>query len=516
MSSTINTNIASLTAQRNLGMSQASLQTSMQRLSSGLRINSAKDDAAGLAISDRMTSQIRGLNMASRNANDGISLSQVAEGAMGSISSNLQRIRELAVQSANGTNSSSDRAALQQEVAQLKSEIARVAGQTEFNGLKLLDGSFTTQNFQVGANANQTIGVSVASALATDMGNNKVSTSLTTPTISTPTLSAGPLSTLTAGVLVNVATAINGFATQTLTISGNGAVKATDPAVGTLASASAKTIATAVNAFTSETGVTAVPTNKATIYGLVQTGSVQFELMGANTTPITISATVSSLTDLSGMAQAINAQTGATNITATADKSGNLVLTNTTGDDIRVGNLSGALAGLTGATIVGVDDTVVGAGTTFGDATAATTSVATIGGSVTFNSSNGFTTSSDAYGTLIKDAASSGSLLSAVANVDISTSAGATDALLTIDAALSTVSSNRAQLGAVQNRFLTTIENLNTTSENLSASRSRIQDADFAMETANLSRTQILQQAGTAMVAQANQLPQGVLALLRQ
>jgi flagellin len=511
MASTINTNIASLTAQRNLSMSQASLQTSMQRLSSGLRINSAKDDAAGLAISDRMTSQIRGLNQASRNANDGISLSQVAEGAMGSISANLQRIRELAVQSANGTNSASDRAALQQEVAQLKSEIARVAGQTEFNGLKLLDGSFTTQQFQVGANANQTIGVSVASALATDMGNNKVSTSLTSPTISTPTLSAGPLSTP-----ANVVTAINGFATQTLTISGNGAVKATDPAVGTLASSSAKKIATAVNAFTADTGVTAVPTNKATIYGLVQTGSVQFELMGANATPITISATVSSLTDLSGMAQAINSQTGSTNITATADKSGNLVLTNTTGDDIRVGNLSGAGAGLTGATIVGVDNTAVGAGTTFGDATAATTSVATIGGSVTFNSSNGFTTSSNAYGTLIKDAASSGSSLSAVANVDISTSAGATDALLTIDAALSTVSSNRAQLGAVQNRFLTTIDNLNTTSENLSASRSRIQDADFAMETANLSRTQILQQAGTAMVAQANQLPQGVLALLRQ
>jgi flagellin len=163
---------------------------------------------------------------------------------------------------------------------------------------------------------------------------------------------------------------------------------------------------------------------------------------------------------------------------------------------------------------MGVDDTPAGAATQF--AAAGAGAVATIGGSVAFNSSTGFTTSSDAYGTLIKDAASSGSLLSAVANVDISTSAGATDALLTIDAALSTVSSNRAQLGAVQNRFLTTIDNLNTTSENLSASRSRIQDADFAMETANLSRTQILQQAGTAMVAQANQLPQGVLALLRQ
>ena len=506
MASTINTNIASLTAQRNLTMSQASLQTSMQRLSSGLRINSAKDDAAGLAISDRMTSQIRGLNQASRNANDGISLAQVAEGAMGSVSANLQRIRELAVQSANGTNSASDRAALQQEVTQLKQEIARVSSQTEFNGIKLLDGTYTTQQFQVGPNANQTIGVSVASALSTDMGNNKVNTSLTTPTIATPTLSVGPLSTA-----ANVLTAKNGFASQALTISGNGAVKSTATLDPTAASISAKAIATAANAFTSDTGVTAVATNKATISGIVQPGTVQFELMGANATPINISATVSNTSDLATVAQAINAQTASTGITANADKSGNLVLTNTTGDDIRVGNLSGPLAGLTGASIVGVDNAPAGI---FGDS--AGNAVATIGGSVTFNSPNGFTTSSDAYGTLIKDSASSGSVISAVATIDISTSAGATDALLTVDAALSSVSGSRAQLGAVQNRFLTTIENLQTNSENLSASRSRIQDADFAMETANLSRTQILQQAGTAMVAQANQLPQGVLALLRQ
>ncbi|MDO8699397.1 MAG: flagellin [Rhodoferax sp.] len=510
MASTINTNIASLTAQRNLSSSQASLQTSMQRLSSGLRINSAKDDAAGLAISDRMTSQIRGLNQASRNANDGISLAQTAEGAMGSISTNLQRIRELAVQSANGTNSASDRAALQQEVAQLKSEIGRVASQTQFNGLNLLDGSFTTQQFQVGANANQTIGVSVASALATDMGNNKVMTSLTTPSISTPAMTAGPLSTA-----ANVLTAKNGFASQALTISGNGTVNTTATLDPTAASVSAKAIAAAANAFTTQSGVTAVATNTATISGVLTPGAVQFELMGANATPITISATVSSVSDLSGLAQAINAQTGSTNITAVADKSGNLVLSNNTGEDIRVGNLSGAGAGLTGAFIKGADSTLASA-SVFGDATAAATSVATVGGSVTFNSSNGFTTSSSAYGTLIFDAAASGSTLSSVSTIDIGTAAGATDALLVVDSALATVSSNRAQLGAVQNRFLTTIENVNTTSENLAASRSRIQDADFAMETANLSRTQILQQAGTAMVAQANQLPQGVLALLRQ
>lgn len=503
MASTINTNIASLTAQRNLSMSQSSLQTSMQRLSSGLRINSAKDDAAGMAISDRMTSQIRGLNQASRNANDGISLSQVAEGAMGSISTNLQRIRELSVQSANGTNSASDRAALQAEVSQLKQEIGRVATQTQFNGLNLLDGSYTTQNFQVGANANQTIGVSVSSALATDMGNNKAVTTTTSPSIAKAFGSTGPLSTP-----ANLTAATNGFLTQTLTIAGNGTVNAT-AALAT--GASAKAIASAANAFTATNAITAVATNIATISGIATPGPVQFELMGANSAPIIISATVSDTSDLSSMAQAINAQSGSTGISAAADKSGNIVLTNTTGDDIRVGNLSAA-GGLDSATIKGAEGTT----TAFGVAAGAT-AVATVGGSISFNSSSGFTVSSDdTTFTLLASAAAGGSTLSSVANIDISTSKGATDALLVVDSALASVSGNRAQLGAIQNRFLTTIENLNTTSENLSASRSRIQDADFAQETANLSRTQILQQAGTAMVAQANQLPQGVLALLRQ
>ena len=505
MPSTINTNVASLNAQRNLSVSQSSLQTSIQRLSSGLRINSAKDDAAGLAITDRMTSQVRGLNQASRNANDGISLAQTAEGAMGSISSSLQRIRELAVQSANGTNSASDRAALQQEVAQLKAEIARVASQTEFNGLKLLDGSFITQQFQVGANANQVIGVTVDSALATEMGNNKVTTSkdATTAGITRAAVTTGPLSTP-----ANVTTAANGFAAQTLTISGNGVVKTTPLQA---AGSTAKAVASAVNAFTADTNVTAIASNTATISGVTAAGPVQFELMGANSTPIVISATVSNTTDLGSVAAAVNAQTAVTGITAVADKSGNIVLTNSTGDNIRVGNLSAAGIGLSGATLKGAD----GQTATLG-ASGSGTEVGTVGGSVKFNSSNGFTITSDTYGTFILNAAASGSTLESVAAIDISTASGSNDALLVIDGALSLVSSNRAKLGAVQNRFLTTIENVNTNAENLSASRSRILDADFAMETANLSRTKILQEAGTAMVAQANQLPQGVLVLLRQ
>jgi flagellin len=504
MPATINTNIASLTAQRNLSSSQASLQTSMQRLSSGLRINSAKDDAAGLAISDRMTSQIRGLNQAARNANDGISLAQVAEGAMGSISSNLQRIRELAVQSANGTNSASDRQALQAEVLQLTAEVARVGDQTEFNGLKLLDGTYTTQQFQVGANANQTIGVSISSSRATDMGNNTVNSDATATSIA----SAREFPNITAG------TAINGFAAQTLTLSGNGTVNST---AALPAGASAKTIATAINSFTGLNGISAVATNTATMSGLLA-GTVQFNLMGANATPVAVSATIASTSDLGALAQAINAQSGSTGITAVADKTGNIVLSNTSGDDIKIQNLNGAGVGLSGATIKGADtSTTITFLAVGGTAAAGTDLGVVIGGKVALNSAKGFTIATTAAGTFVPGAAlSAGSTLTSVATIDISTQQGANDALLVVDGALTLVSGNRAQLGAVQNRFLTTIENLNTTSENLSASRSRIQDADFALETANLSRTQILQQAGTAMVAQANQLPQGVLALLRQ
>jgi flagellin len=498
MASTINTNVNSLTAQRNLGMSQASLSTSMQRLSSGLRINSAKDDAAGLAISDRFTSQIRGLNQAARNANDGISLAQTAEGALGTISTNLQRIRELAVQSANGSNSTSDRQTIQAEVLQLTQEINRVANTTQFNSQNILDGTVTNSQFQVGANANQTISVAIASAKSTDLGNNRVSSQsgagLATATLGTATLDF-------------TATSPNGFASQTVTIAGNGQTANT----GVLAAgASAKAIAASINGFTSTTGVAATATSTATIAG-VTAGAVSFQLVGSNAaaSPVTISATVASASDLSALAQAVNAQSGTTNITATADKSGNLVLTDNAGNDIKVGNLSGAAAGLTGATMKGGNATTA----TF-IATGAAGDTIIVGGSVVLDSASGFTASTDT-GTTFLTAASIGSTLNAVSGIDVSTTLGSTNALSTVDAALSQISSNRAALGAYQTRFESTINNLQTTSENLSASRSRILDADFAAETANLSRSQILQQAGTAMVAQANQLPQGVLALLR-
>ena len=493
MASTINTNVNSLTAQRNLSMSQSSLSTSMQRLSSGLRINSAKDDAAGLAISDRFTAQIRGLNQAARNANDAISLSQTAEGALGSITNNLQRIRELAVQSANGTNSASDRAAIQNEVKQLSDEIGRVAAATQFNGTNLLDGTLSNTSFQVGANAGQTIAFSVGSAKATDIGSNQIVGQTAT----------GSISAAVAG------TTNNSTAQTTLQISAQGVTTA---AIATTAKDTGKTIAAAINAATPSTGVTAKAVTTATISG-VGLGAATFTLTsggnnGAVNAAVSIAATITDTKDLSALAVAVNAQSSTTGITAVSDKNGNLVLTDTTGNDINVSTTDVAVGvGMVAAKLAGTETT----GVTIGAAGA--TSV-TVGAAVTLSSKAGFTVLA-ATGTDLFATGSSASTINSVANVDVSTVTGANNALETVDAALANISDQRAKLGAVQNRFESTVTNLQTSSENLSASRSRIQDADFAAETANLSRSQILQQAGTAMVAQANQLPQGVLALLR-
>jgi flagellin len=495
MASTINTNINSLTAQRNLGMSQASLTTSMQRLSSGLRINSAKDDAAGLAISDRFTSQIRGLNQAARNANDAISLSQTAEGALGGISTNLQRIRELAVQAANGTNSSSDRAAIQAEVKQLSDEIGRVAKATQFNGLNLLDGSLANTSFQVGANAGQTISMSVSSAKATDIGNNVIKSKTDAITV--------------------VSAAVAGFGNQAgdqdgVIISANGV--SSDALAGTAAKDTGKTLATAINVAAAATGVTATAVTTATITG-VNLGAATFTLIsgddnGVVRKSVDIAVTITDVNDLSAMAVAVNKQSATTGITAESDGKGNLILTDVDGYDISVSTTDAtALTGMVAATLMGVDDAN----------TAVTVDAAgvTVGAQLTLSSKTGFTATDAADATVFAIAGANASTIASVADIDVSTVAGATSALATVDAALANISDQRAALGAVQNRFESTVNNLQTSAENLSASRSRIQDADFASETANLSRSQILQQAGTAMVAQANQLPQGVLALLR-
>lgn len=470
MSQTINTNISSLTAQRNATRTQNELATSIARLSSGLRINSAKDDAAGLAISERFTSQIRGLNQAARNANDGISLAQVAEGGLGSVDANLQRMRELAVQSANATNSSSDRAALQQEVAQLTTEIDRVATQTQFNGLNLLDGTFAAQQFQVGANAGQTIAISsIASSRTSSLGQYAG--------FNQTNVSIGVASNATTASSVTVGGAT--FSLGTIATDAKSIASAITSAgvAGLTATANATTIAAGVQALTASASGTAI----ITVNGL----AINVNNAVGNPT-----------TNRANTVAALNAQSAVTGVTATDTGSG----VSLTAADGRNVTIAFAVGTATAATIAD-----------FGLAPAATTGASL---NLTYQAPSGVSGNAVFAGAYVAtDAiAATGTAISAV---DISTLTGANAAISAIDAALTATNSSRAALGAIQNRFSSTIDNLTTSSENLTASRSRIQDADFAVETANLARSQILQQAGTAMIAQANQMPQQVLQLLK-
>jgi len=486
MAMVINTNIMSLNSQRQLNQSGNSVATAMERLSSGLRINSAKDDAAGLGITDRMTSQVRGLNQAIRNAGDAISLSQTAEGAMSEATNILQRMRELSVQSANDSNSAADRANLQKEVNQLQEELNRISDTTTFNGKNVLDGTFTAQKFHVGANANEYVSVSMTSTHSTALGSYQ--------------LDGGTMATATAGAVVNT----NAGDANGLTITGSlGSANTSVIAAG----ATARTVAAAVNAITANTGVEASARTTLTIDNLSANTAGQtlsFTLGNNNAdTPVTanISANIVNVSDLSGLADAINAAAGSTGITATAT-AGSIALVNEQGDDIEISAY--AVTGVANSSLdmtgpVGATDTL----TEGGDITGV------VGGVVTFNSSNSFSVET---GATIHDASVA---FSNVATVDIGTQLGSNNALDVIDGALRAISDSRADLGAIQNRMESTIANLSNISENVSAARSRIQDADFAAETANLTRAQILQQAGVAMLAQANAAPQNVLSLLQ-
>ncbi|MEE9475731.1 MAG: flagellin [Roseateles sp.] len=476
MSLQINTNLNSLTAQINLNTNQNALSTAISRLSSGLRINSAKDDAAGLAISERFTSQINGLAQAARNANDGISLAQTAEGALGSIGNNLQRIRQLAVQSANATNSSSDRTALQQEVTQLQQEIDRVATQTQFNGLNLLDGSFTAQQFQVGASAGQTISVnSIASARSSALGQY-TGFSSSNVSIGTANNTAAALSVNVGGTTYNLGSvAIDAKAQASAINSGN--------VPGLTATANATTIAAAVQ------------TNAGSA-----AGNATLNVNGVAITVAGVFGAGAQATNRAAVISALNAQSAATGVSASDTGSG-VALSAADGRNITVTYTAG---GFTGSSLT---DFGIGAtsGTTYGGTINLNyTAPSGVSGTVAFTQASGLSASNAI--------AATGTQVSAI---DISTVTGANAALSAIDAALASVNGRRASLGAIQNRFSSTIQNLQVGGQNLSASRSRIQDADFAAETANLSRAQVLQQAGTAIVAQANQLPQQVLQLLR-
>ncbi|MEW6293629.1 MAG: flagellin [Pseudomonadota bacterium] len=562
----INTNISSLNAQRNLNTSQNALATSLQRLSSGLRINSAKDDAAGLGISERMTTQIRGLNQAARNSNDGISLAQTGEGALAEIASNLQRVRELAVQSANATNSASDRAALDAEVQQRIAEIDRVASQTSFNGLKLLDGTFGTANFQVGANVNETISVGITTSMkATAIGSfvNQAGTNTTgndmtavagtngTATISNnfnkTTAGANTYAASPTGVYGGVSsTAFNG---SNFSLNGTN-INNSANYVGTAAptyqsSDSAYAKAAAINA-SGIAGVTASANTTLTFgtnggtagtneflsfyaAGAITTagqGAVTYALsingqavINFSSSATTLGANVGAGTGLSidSAVASINAYQSTTGVVASKTSAGNLQLVAADGRNI---NISEAISGMDGGTTTAGDyariTTVFSDLTQTAAAAASVTQAQTARGQVTLQSSAGITLG----GTQTTAGfASTATLLAASSNldaVDVLNVTNANNAILSIDAALTSVTSFRATFGSVQNRFETVITSLTTTAENLTASRSRIQDADFAAETAALTRAQILQQAGVAMLAQANALPNNVLTLLQR
>ncbi len=501
MAMVINTNIMSLNTQRALSQSNSSIQTAMERLSTGLRINSAKDDAAGLGIVDRMTSQIRGLNQAVRNAGDAISLSQTAEGAMQESSNILQRMRELAIQSANDSNSSGDRANLQKEVAQLAAELNRIAETTTFNGKKLLDGTFAAQKFHVGSNANETISVTVGSTSATTMGAYKADGTATEDHV------GGALTAVADGtggnnVALDAAFSITGtLGSSTLSVA---------------ADATAAKIASQINGVSDDTGVTATASNSVELKA-VATGNISFTLSSQDDSQstvgsaVTISALVSSATDLDALRDAINAESASTGIYAELNAAGDgILLNNDTGQDIVVADVSNN-DGADTASVV----TVGGVALEDEDSTASGTETDSIvvGGKLELTSAKSFQVSTTNTDVMV--AASTSGALNSVADIDISTQSGSNSALDVLDQALSFISDSRADLGAIQNRLETTIANLTSVSENVSAARSRVQDADFAAETAALTRAQILQQAGVAMLAQANAQPQTVLSLLQ-
>ena len=477
MALVINTNVMSLNAQRNLSTSANQLATSLQRLSSGLRINSAKDDAAGLAISERLSAQINGLTVAARNANDGISLSQTAEGDLAQIGNNLQRMRELAVQSANASNSVSDRAALNAEVQQLAQEIDRVAQASSFNGVKLLDGSFQAQVFQVGANATSSDQITVSSitnarssSLGAYNGYNQQNVSVT-------------YNAAAQGLTATIATA-----------AGNQVVN-----FGTIAT-DAKAVAAAINA----SGVSGL---QATANVNTATGTTTNAITAAGTdtitlngTTISIAGTTTAATNVANAVTAINAQSASTGVTAT-DAGGVVRLNAADGRNISVAfGTQGSTGGDLASYGLGGLGNQVGSFNLDYQAATGVNSI-TFGGAMTTG-----------LGAGAHAVTQTGTAISAI---DVTTASNARGALASIDAALSQVSGARATLGATQNRFSSVVSSLQTTAENLTASRSRIQDADFASETAAMTKAQILQQAGTAMVAQANSAPQNVLSLLR-
>ncbi|HEY7558928.1 MAG TPA: flagellin [Candidatus Binatia bacterium] len=463
----INTNISALTAQRNLTRAQGGLERSIQRLSTGLRINGAVDDAAGLAISDRLTAQIRGLNQAVRNANDGVSALQTADGSLNEVSNLLQRARELAVQSANDSNSSSDRASLNAEVSNILSELDRLASTVQFNSRKLLDGTFVNAQFQVGANANETVSFSIGSVNTADLGAK---------TLQGNAMSSTAFADLTATSAIT----INGISVTV------GAQSTIEGVIAAINNRSGDTSATAIKnsqTILTDTGFIAL-TAAAAAQTLTLNGVAISLSTGNADAASTFIATVNGFTNQTGVVAATNS----VGITFTRNSGGTIALSETTAS-VGVGDSLASTASRTfnaGFTLsVDLNRTLTVVSSGVGDDIGFTTAV--VGTTVTEKRINGLS----------------------IANVS-----GANDAIQTIDFGLAQLSRVRGSIGAVQNRFASAISSLSVASENLSAARSRIQDADVAQETAELTRTQILIQAGVSVLAQANQLPSVALSLL--
>ena len=676
MAQVINTNIASMNAQRNLESSGSTLQTSLQRLSSGLRINSAKDDSAGLSISERMGAQIRGLNQAARNANDGISLAQTAEGAISSMADNLQRLRELAIQASNATNSATDRASIQSEVAQLVLEIDRVSTVTEFNSMKLLDGSFRGQSFQVGANAGQTIEMNISSARSSSLGSSDSAAVSTTG--KGAALAAGDL--LLNGISVNTslassdtasysnaaysgiakAAAINAVSSQTgvtatvdATVAVAGAaMSAVNLSQGTITinniavavttgittTATRAAVMAAVNLVSDRTGVVATDTGSdstgvkltaadgrnitvsmdvlATNVGIAATttyagvtmtsskdiaistigtianaglitGTYKTQVATANSIASASSAALaggdvkingtivggssvlsydtasyaSGTASAKAKAAAINAVSSQTGVTASsrtdvasvamtaAASSGVITINGVASSEVSLGTASAdtnraaivaainAISQRTGVTATDLGGTAAGKGISLtavdgrnivvlNSVLSSNTGLAdgTTYGTVSLTSNKAFTieqgtsaTANAVYTNLGINTGTygSGRTGQSISSIDVSTTAGANTAVIAIDNAINSLNNSRANLGSILNRFSSTVSNLGIATENMSAAQSRIRDTDFAKETAKLSRGQILQQAGVAMLAQANSIPNTILALLK-
>ncbi len=635
MALTVNTNIPSLNTQRNINNTSNALNTSMQRLSTGSRINSAKDDAAGLQISNRLTNQISGLNVAVRNANDGISLAQTAEGALQQSTNILQRMRDLSIQSANGSNSDADRAALQKEVSALQNELTRIAETTTFGGRKLMDGSFGTSSFQVGSNAYETIDVTVKSASASSIGSYQVGSKSVPRQAFGDVPTAANLSTVTANVASSASTA---FSPTSLTVVGGGK----EATISVAADDSAKSLAAKFDGAIPGLTASARTVFKAEVNANAGE-SATFDLtVGSGSDARSVSLV--GVTSTSDLADQINTNSAKLGLKANVDKDGVLTIESATGENVSFGAKTGSASlsvqvqdaagnfsskksvasGAGGQTVVGylqlnsptsyavTSPAVSGKTIDFNEVKLTVSTAPASGNSLSFDkitvggedidlSASTFKTGADlisvlsnnseakalldidtatgairskdgsdiVFGTLSETVDATGaaagtvtgvvqyqqlqndgsystaaaatgvtasaqtatltadvegsnqlfatgkSELGSVSSLDISTADGAQRALAVIDNALAGIDSQRADLGAVQNRFDNTINNLQNISENASAARSRIMDTDYAAETANLSKNQVLQQAGTAILAQAKQLPQSVLSLLQ-